>query len=330
MPKMIAEIEKATSLFAEKGDKLPSRVLKVLLLFDESIAEVTNAMKKKMGKVTAQAHTKLKQKFKKYLQETNEGDYLYETQLAKYKEDPQDSAAEEDSDKEEEKSEEEEEEEEEESAESEADEEDAATKAAAAGAKEEAKKEGGADGDEYGDEYDDEYYDEEKDSDSDSEKEDEIDFSGAEIHPKLRSKYGFLWKQREEMTASERRWKWVKKESLPVDLTKLMDQLMGSKKKKKEDREEGAEGDEQKEKDAVEKEDFLTEIKRDYLNMDFSIYPTCQEILAELKAERMKVKYSAEYHTLVLQKIFDEMPCVESHEIKMKIEVITYLVSTLF
>ena len=31
------------------------------------------------------------------------------------------------------------------------------------------------------------------------------------------------------MTASERRWKWVKKEALPEDLQKLMDQLMGKK-----------------------------------------------------------------------------------------------------
>lgn len=47
--------------------------------------------------------------------------------------------------------------------------------------------------------------------------------SGAEIHPKMKQKYAFLWRSREEMTASERRWKWVKKEALPVDLSKLMD-----------------------------------------------------------------------------------------------------------
>lgn len=35
----------------------------------------------------------------------------------------------------------------------------------------------------------------------------------------------FLWKSREEMTATERRWKWVKKESLPADLVTLMDKL---------------------------------------------------------------------------------------------------------
>jgi len=54
LPKLMAEIQKASNtLFAEKGDKLPNRVLKVLALFDETIAEVTNSMKKKMGKITA-------------------------------------------------------------------------------------------------------------------------------------------------------------------------------------------------------------------------------------------------------------------------------------
>ena len=68
LPKLMAEIAKgAQNLFKNNGDTLPNRVLKVLLLFDDTINEVTNAQKKKMGKVTAQAVTKLKQKFKKYL-----------------------------------------------------------------------------------------------------------------------------------------------------------------------------------------------------------------------------------------------------------------------
>ena len=75
---------------------------------------------------------------------------------------------------------------------------------------------------------------------------------------------------------------------------------------------------------------FESQIKRDYLSMDFTLYTTCQEILEALKEERLKAKYSAEYHTKVLAKIFTEMPCVEEHEIKMKIEVIIYLVGTIF
>ena len=89
LPKLTAEIAKASmTLFKDKGDTLPNRVLKVLMLFEDTINEVTNAMKKKMGKVTAVSHTKLKQKFKKYLQETGDDEALYEKQLAKYREDP--------------------------------------------------------------------------------------------------------------------------------------------------------------------------------------------------------------------------------------------------
>jgi len=56
-----------------------------------------------------------------------------------------------------------------------------------------------------------------------------------EINPKLRAKYAFLFKTREEMTPTERRWKWVKKEHLPQDLKDLMEKL--SKKKPKKSRE---------------------------------------------------------------------------------------------
>ncbi len=77
---LCAELEKAAStLFAEKGDKLPNRVLKVLMKFEDSIAEVTNAMKKKMNKSNASAHNKIKQKFKKYMQSTGSEEWLYET-----------------------------------------------------------------------------------------------------------------------------------------------------------------------------------------------------------------------------------------------------------
>ena len=58
---LCAELEKVgPTLFAEKGDKLPNRVLKVLMKFEDSISEVTNAMKKKMSKSNASAHNKIK------------------------------------------------------------------------------------------------------------------------------------------------------------------------------------------------------------------------------------------------------------------------------
>ena len=59
--KMIGEVARASNtLFKDKGDTLPNRVLKVFMLYEDTIAEVTNAMKKKMGKITAVSHTKLK------------------------------------------------------------------------------------------------------------------------------------------------------------------------------------------------------------------------------------------------------------------------------
>ena len=68
LPKLAGEIEKnGPTLFKEKGEKLPNRVLKILIQFEDTINEVTNAMKKKMNKTNAQAHNKIKQKFKKYL-----------------------------------------------------------------------------------------------------------------------------------------------------------------------------------------------------------------------------------------------------------------------
>ena len=46
---------------------------------DDTISEVTNAQKKKMSKMNATSHNKLKQRFRKYLQGEGDGEYLYET-----------------------------------------------------------------------------------------------------------------------------------------------------------------------------------------------------------------------------------------------------------
>lgn len=72
------------------------------------------------------------------------------------------------------------------------------------------------------------------------------------------------------MTASERRWKWVKKEALPVDLTKLMDQLKGGKKKDKTTDAQASGDEEDIQKEKVEKAEFLTQIKRDFLTIDYT------------------------------------------------------------
>ena len=194
LPKLAGEIEKnSATLFKEKGDKLPARVLKVLLLFEDTINEVTNAMKKKMNKINASAHNKIKQKFKKYLQGTGDAEWLYETQLAAYRECPTDSEEEKKESESEEEDAEEEESEEEAEAEAEEDDdeddEDKDAKAAAKGAAAEAAKEKVGDkeavDDEYGDYYDEEDYDAEDDADADGD-DDEIDFDSAEINPKMR------------------------------------------------------------------------------------------------------------------------------------------------
>ena len=153
------------------------------------------------------AYNKLKQRLKKYLAENGDGEMLYLTQLEKYKKDPQDSVDEEEEDE----SEEEEKKAEEESSEEESEEEG-----------EEKPKEPKKEQKEEDDEYDDEYYDEEDDAEGDK----ESDVSDVKIDPdndpKLKAKYPFLWKPPEEWLPSERRWKWVKKECLPLDLKNLL------------------------------------------------------------------------------------------------------------
>lgn len=44
------------------------------------------------------------------------------------------------------------------------------------------------------------------------------------------------------------------------------------------------------------REDVMTQIKRDYLNDDFTLFPICKEVIDLLKEERMKSKFSADYH----------------------------------
>ena len=79
-----------------------------------------------------------------------------------------------------------------------------------------------------------------------------------------------------------------------------------------------------------EREDVMTQIKRDYLNDDFTLFPVCKEVIDLLKEERTKSKFSPEYHAQVLDKIFNQMPCKETHEIRTKIEVISQQVNMLF
>ena len=101
---LTAEIKnQETTMYEEYGEKLPARVLKALAQIEETINEVTKADIKAMKQMKQKAYNKLKQRFKKYMVETGEGEYLYQTQLAQFRENPFDSDVEEDSDEPEEK-----------------------------------------------------------------------------------------------------------------------------------------------------------------------------------------------------------------------------------
>ena len=54
-------------LFEEKGTKLPIRVLKLFLEYEDLIFNVTAEQKKKMSKINSVSYNKIKQKFKKFL-----------------------------------------------------------------------------------------------------------------------------------------------------------------------------------------------------------------------------------------------------------------------
>ena len=227
----------------------------------------------------------MKQRLKKYLSTTGEDTMTYEKQLQRFREAPpiKEEPVEKEEEKEEQKEEDvavEEEEEEEEEEDSESDEEIKAEKAAqrAEAKKEAAKAKAAAKADEPEEYYDEEYDGEEAGSEDEDNKLDDTD----EIDTKLRKKYAFLWKEREEMLPEERRWKWVKKECIPEELTTLIEKL--SKKKK-------GKGDKQKERDDVKTKvadevvggddsEYVTTVKtRNDLNIDYSLIPNVKERL---------------------------------------------------
>ena len=51
----------------------------------------------------------------------------------------------------------------------------------------------------------------------------------------MKVKYAFLFKDHEDRTPAERRWKWVKEECYPEDLVQLIEFLRPKKGKKTED-----------------------------------------------------------------------------------------------
>ena len=67
-----------------------------------------------------------------------------------------------------------------------------------------------------------------------------------------------------------------------------------------------------------------------WLQDDYGMIVNVKDNLEALKQQRLKGKFDSKYHAQVLQKMIDEMPAKSQDEVKLKISVIIYLVSTLF
>jgi hypothetical protein len=213
----------------------------------------------------------------------------------------------------------------------------AAAEEAKAAVKEESEEEATeakAAAEEYGKEgNEDEYYDEEDYGKEEDKEEDESDDEAAQtggIDPKLAAKYSFLFKKRDEMTPAERRWKWVKKSALPKDLVELMETLTKDKKKKKEST--VKEVTEETEKDQLEAggADFVTLLSaRNDLDVDYTNAFNVKERLEYLKKDRIKGKYSPEYHVRVMSLMIEKMPD-RDEDVTLKVEVLLLMIGTLF
>jgi len=81
---------------------LPVKLLKLFLDIEDIITDVSAEQKKKMTKIKSVSYNRIKQKFKKFLQTTGEGEMTYEKQLKKFRENPISEASEEEEEKEEE------------------------------------------------------------------------------------------------------------------------------------------------------------------------------------------------------------------------------------
>jgi hypothetical protein len=131
------------------------------------------------------------------------------------------------------------------------------------------------------------------------------------------------------MTPAERRWKWVKKSAMPKDLLELMEKLTKDKKKKKESTTKKTITD----SGAVSNEpstDFITQLHtRNDIDVDYTVSFNVKERLDYLKKDRIKGKYSPEYHVKVLNLMVDKMPD-KDEDVSLKVEVLILMIGTLF
>lgn len=95
------------------------------------------------------------------------------------------------------------------------------------------------------------------------------------------------------MTAEERRWKWVKKESQPEELKEIIEKLSKkTTKKEKKERERFVQNEVDDVSEQTEQAEFVTTVKtRNDLLIDYSIIANVKERLEMLKQERFKGKF---------------------------------------
>lgn len=281
----------------DKFQTLPSWVCKGIAALEDAVLEVTPEQKKKMNKLNAQAFNKVKQKLKKYLVETGDDENRYLAQIAKYREDPQES--EEDDDKADSDDDSDDDSDSSSSDESSSEDEDSDEKPKAKKTKKAADSSSSEDESSGSSSSSDE--DSSKSgSDSDGEaagSSDEDSDEGGVVKPgQLPKKYGFLALPREEMTPAQRRWKWVAFEQLPEDMKQY---IRPPKETKIRDRKEKDTGP----KD-VEITDQVIEIEDDK-DLDFTKQENVDKILTKYRNQQTSRKnFDINQHIEVLDIMF--------------------------
>ena len=133
------------------------------------------------------------------------------------------------------------------------------------------------------------------------------------------------------MTPAERRWKWVKKQALPKDLLELMEKLANTKAKKKKDQTIKKVTTEAVGLEQEPSSDFVTQLRaRNDIDVDYTNSFNVKERLEFLKKDRIKGKYSPEYHVKVLNLMIEKMPDREENDVTLKVEVLLLMIGTLF
>jgi hypothetical protein len=258
---------------------LPNFVIKNFVALENCIVDVTSDDKKKMNKTNAQAYTKLKQKFKKYLTESGDNENFYEAQVLKYREDPP-----EDSEKESQQ----------ESGEDNSNDSSSSDKDSSSDSSDSDKSEkikvvskkkvvesdddsgssSSSSDSSDGSDSDSKASDHEAGSAGDESEEEQVVVKSGQL-PK---KYAFLALPREVMTTAQRRWKWVKFEFLPEEMKKFV--RPPNEKKEKKDKNEEKDGAKKEKK--IEVKEQIVEIEDDK-DLDYTKMDNVEKTLTKYK-----------------------------------------------